>query len=881
MNSVSRIITRAMLFVGVVGFLSSARGQVASDDFYMAPAGLAFAVSAPGVLTNDNGGGAMLKAALIAGPTNGTLVLNNDGSFVYTPTNNFTGVDGFLYSAKISTMTSAPASVLIMVLPPGELFHDNFYRPTNNGSRFPWRQYTDAHMVTSTWAATNNLMMGAGPAFSYGYVYYSQTNWTNYSVQAQIRFSANYAASAGVLGRLNVGNGAHYALWVYPELSNEYNIPPLNGIPRLWLIKYQSWTNYTFIGQWSSLPAVGTNWHTVKLAFQGNRLFAYFDGTLVTNVTDNGSIDGQPAYDHGALGLNMWISSAPPYTFWADNCIATALAATANNDAYTMTAATGPTLHVPAPGILTNDLGNGSLTALLVGGPAGGSLTLTNNGGFSYTPTNGFIGTDSFTYQCSDSQSTSGVATVSITVSNSVVASNDVYSLMANTVLSAGPPGILANDLSQIGSLAAVLAGGPAHGSLTLTNNGGFSYAVATNYLGMDGFTYWATDGYNASNLATAFLMVTTPGGLFYDNFARPAGSGSIFPWINQAGTWRLTNNLLTGSSPLNSYGYAYAGSTNWTDYRVQAKIKFPTNTAWGGAIGGRLNPVTGAHYCLWIYPENSPWAQQNGVPAGIATLQIGKYQTWTSFTGQNLVRLPGMGTNWHDVQLAFRGSNIFAYYDGIKYTNLTDNGSFNGQAPLTNGAISVDLYTGPSPAYTLAVSNVVVAPLVVNDYYSILQNTPLIVTNPGVLGNDMDVFGTNLIAALVNGPGQGAVTLSTNGGFTYTPAANFTGIDSFIVLASDKSNQLGTATAIINVLPAQATIPPVITAIDLTNNAVKITWLSSVGATYRLQYIDTLTTTNWQDVSPDVIATGSTASQTNVPGGAPRRFYRVRLVGS
>ena len=39
----------------VMGVWHSVQGQVANDDFYTAPAGSAFAVSAPGVLTNDTG----------------------------------------------------------------------------------------------------------------------------------------------------------------------------------------------------------------------------------------------------------------------------------------------------------------------------------------------------------------------------------------------------------------------------------------------------------------------------------------------------------------------------------------------------------------------------------------------------------------------------------------------------------------------------------------------------------------------------------------------------------------------------------------------------------------------------------------------------------
>lgn len=88
----------------------------------------------------------------------------------------------------------------------------------------------------------------------------------------------------------------------------------------------------------------------------------------------------------------------------------------AQNDSYTVSQETP--LLMPAPGLLRNDSdGEGNaLTVSLVSNPANGSVTLNANGGFSYLPNNGFVGSDSFTYQASDGQATSNVATVSITV---------------------------------------------------------------------------------------------------------------------------------------------------------------------------------------------------------------------------------------------------------------------------------------------------------------------------------------------------------------------------------------------------------------------------------------------------------------------------------
>jgi hypothetical protein len=377
------------------------------------------------------------------------------------------------------------------------------------------------------------------------------------------------------------------------------------------------------------------------------------------------------------------------------------------------------------------------------------------------------------------------------------VVNDNFYQMTQGNTLAVPAPGILTNGTGA----AAALASGPANGTLVFSTNGSFTYTPTNNYTGMDSFTYTAINGSLTSAVATASIMITTPAQLFYDNFARAAGSHSIFPWVNQMGSWSITNELLQGSCALDNYGYAYY-SANWTDYSVQARIRYPSTNVWGGAIGGRLNPATGAHYDVWILPENSPWGPQNGVPSGVPTLQILKYRDWFDYAAENLVRLPAVGTNWHNVKVAFLGSNVFAYFDGNLITNLVDNGTFDGQPALMNGGITAEVYAASPTAYTMSFSNFIVAPLVLNPSYSTKENTVLTVPKPGVLTNDLDVYGTNLIATLLSGPTNGTLNLSTNGGFTYTPATNFSGNDGFVFRLNDKLNVLGVATATITVTP-------------------------------------------------------------------------------
>lgn len=76
--------------------------------------------------------------------------------------------------------------------------------------------------------------------------------------------------------------------------------------------------------------------------------------------------------------------------------------------------------------------------------------------------------------------------------------------------------------------------------------------------------------------------------------------------------------------------------------------------------------------------------------------------------------------------------------------------------------------------------------PAAVADAYQAQEDQALAVKAPGVLGNDRDVDGDALRAALVSEPGHGTVDLKADGSFTYTPEADFAGVDSFEYKARD-----------------------------------------------------------------------------------------------
>src|SRR5439155_4721418 len=91
-------------------------------------------------------------------------------------------------------------------------------------------------------------------------------------------------------------------------------------------------------------------------------------------------------------------------------------------------------------------------------------------------------------------------------------------------------------------------------------------------------------------------------------------------------------------------------------------------------------------------------------------------------------------------------------------------------------------------------------APVALDDSFTTVEDTTLNVAAPGLLANDSDVDGDTLIAVLASQPTHGSLTLNSNGSFSYVPAANYNGSDSFTYKANDGQADSGIATVSITI---------------------------------------------------------------------------------
>jgi VCBS repeat-containing protein len=486
------------------------------------------------------------------------------------------------------------------------------------------------------------------------------------------------------------------------------------------------------------------------------------------------------------------------------NTTSTNRAPVAVNDAYSTPEDTP--LTVPAPGVLGNDTdpdGN-PLTATVVtgSGPAHGTLAFNQNGAFSYTPAANFNGTDTFTYQASDGTAQSNPATVTITVTpvnDPPAATNDAYGTAEDTPLTVPAPGVLANDTDLDSStLTATVVTGPAHGTLTLDANGGFTYIPAANFNGPDTFTYRASDGTLTSNLATVTITVTAANDA--PTATDDAYSTAEDTTLTVAAPGVLGNDSDPDGDPLSAWvgagpshgiltldvdgSFTYTPAANFT-----GSDSF-TYRASDGTLDSDPATVTITVTAVNDAPTAAADAYSTAEDTALTVAAPGVLGNDTDPDGDRLHTVTETGPSHGTLTLNADGS--FVYTPAANY-----NGPDSFTYRASDGTLTSNLAT-----VTITVTPVNDAPTAADDAYSTAEDTTLNVAAPGVLGNDSDHDNPTLTAVLDSGPSHGTLTLHADGSFAYTPAGNYNGPDSFTYRASDGTLTSNLATVTITVTP-------------------------------------------------------------------------------
>jgi VCBS repeat-containing protein len=452
---------------------------------------------ATGVLDNDtDANGDSLTATLIDDVSNGTLQLDSNGSFVYTPDENFFGTDTFAYRAGDDELQSDPATVTITV----DAVND---APV---------AVDDVYSVNVDQTLVSSDPAGPVPVFVPNHSFESPDIPDGvFTSNADGWMSPDYPGPR--LMDRNIGGGYDFYSIVdpTPDPNDDEQVAWSNGRDHFTTTAaLQANATYTLTVDMGARTDISFGGAVLQLgtgSIFGESLLA---GTVVADTTP---VNGSGESD----GWETWISTFTTGTQPAGlgepiriEFIGLGSQTLFDNVRLEVSQSDGG-----ENGVLVNDtdVEGDQLTAVLVDDVDHGTLTLNSDGTFSYTPDQSFVGADTFTYRANDGALDSDLATVSINVvdvNSPPDATDDDYNLDEDGVLTVDVAlGVLDNDTDANGdTLTATLVDDVSDGTLQLDSNGSFVYTPDENFFGTDTFTYQADDGDLQSDSATVTITV-------------------------------------------------------------------------------------------------------------------------------------------------------------------------------------------------------------------------------------------------------------------------------------------------------------------------------------------------------------------------------------
>jgi hypothetical protein len=683
--------------------------------------------------------------SIVSGPARGTAVVNADGTITYTPVADYFGSDSFTYKVSEGALDSNTATVTISVANTPD-------PPVANDDSVTTPE--DTAIAIAVMANDQDVDLGTTPA-------------------------------------TQVPRGATHSVTVISGPSN---------------------------GSVTINNATGVITYTPAQDFHGSDSFTYqlsdgtFTDTAVVNITVTPVNDAPVANNDAAT---------------TDEDAAVDIAVLAND--LDVDLGTTPAERVPT--IATHSI-------TIVTQPARGTAAVQADGKIRYTPSANFNGPDSFTYRINDGQLNSNTATVSVTVNpvnDDPAANNDSFTSIAN--VEDQTHAVLANDsiAPDVGETLSITAAGSSHG-LGTTEEGGtveiapdgktILYTPAPGFEGTDTYRYTISDGNGGTDTATvtvnviAYVPTDITGIVYIDsdndnvvdaNERRLAGveiqivgtdflgaSVDLTVQTDINGVYlfddvvpgnytirqRQPENLRDGkdrynTAALGSDGLPIIKSTGNDFFTIQIPIfgtADPSHTLGGnnfgepGFVTGFINSTAFNAYTS----VNNLWL--NVVNATSAQLWQSRQQGWDN------LKTASFNLATKTLTVEDEAGNIFSRV-------LTTTGSLPRYRIIGGGSTANRLVRIEGAAsnfgWTLLPKG---SPKAVADSYGVAEDQTLSVLNPalGVLANDSDPDLDPLSAVLVSGPSRGSLTLNTDGTFTYTPAADFHGSDSFTYRASD-----------------------------------------------------------------------------------------------
>ncbi|MBT7045617.1 MAG: tandem-95 repeat protein, partial [Gammaproteobacteria bacterium] len=739
------------------------------------------------VLTNDvdpDGDPLTVNNTPVSGPSNGTVILNSNGTYTYTPAEGFTGNDSFDYEVCDDSGLCDIATVTISVITeyngrnrPPVAVNDNYTGKIGTP--------VSGNLVSNDFDPDgDNIIINTPPVEppSVGTLTIHPNGTFDYIPEAGFTGTVTFkyqicddkipslcdVAEVTIEIRY-IDESINTTVAVDDAYKTDIDIPILSNVStndydpegdsQVTTTLISGPTNGTL-----TLNVTGTFEYVPTTGFSGNDQFVY-------QVCDNGT---PHACDKATVYILVEDINNPPL---AENDINTTM------------------VNMPISGqVLTNDFDPDgdplTVNSTPISSPGNGTVTLNPNGTYSYTPNTGFTGNDSFDYEVCDDGGLCDIATVTISVipeydggNRPPVAVDDNYTGRPNTPITGN---LVSNDFDPDGDNISINTSpvtSPATGTLTINQNGTFEYIPVAGFIGTVTFSYQICDDGTPSLCDIAVVTLEIRGSDettnttvavddAYYSIKDASVSGDVSandydPEGDNQVSFTLISSPSNGTLTWNSNGTfeyvpnaGYAGNDQFiyevcdngnpvacdkaTTYIVIADMNNPP-LAENDINTSTINtPVSGQVLTNDVDPDGDPLTVNstpiNGPTNGTVTLNPNGTYTYTPIDG-------------------FTGNDSFDY-------EVCDDGGLCDIATVTISVI---------PKFTVAN----VPPVAVEDNYTGKIGTPV---TGNLISNDFDPDGDNISinTTPVTPPGIGALTINPDGTFVYIPETGFVGTVTF-----------------------------------------------------------------------------------------------------
>jgi lipopolysaccharide export system protein LptA len=755
----------------------------------------------------------------VSGPNHGTIVLNTNGTFIYTPIGNFIGTDTMRYQVCDNGTPQLCASGLLVIEIRAETTGGN-QKPVANDdntmtpSGTPITVNVKANDFDPQGGSVGNPTLigtpigGTAVVNPDGTVSFIPSPTFMGAAYVQYQICDNGTPALCDTATLNIQ--------VYPN-PNMPNVAPIAVNDNATTTNTQQLSSDVATND--SDPNVGQT-----MAF-----------SLVTNVL-NGNVTLLPtgAYTYransGYIGRDSFrykiCDDGTPSlcdTAWAfidvtnPVVVAANLSPVASPDNPTVIAGTSTSINVKANDYEPNGqpMDNPTITT-----PSpNGTLSVNADGTILFTPDSGFTGSTSFIYQICDNGTPALCDTALVTVivapavslvNRAPVAQDDIFSAAMNNSISNA---VTSNDsdVDAGQTLTYTQLTLPTQGFLVSFNvNGTFNYTPLANFAGIDSFKYKVCDSASPSMCDTATVYLNLVNNPTNANLAPIATDDVASTTVGVSTTINVkSNDIDPNDTPLTNnptiVGTPVGGTTT---VNPDGTITFTPNSGFTGTasfvyfICDSGSPALCDEATVVVSVFNTtpfvniaPIAQNDATTTPVNTPVSGNVALNDSElnTGQALTYT--VSINPTQGSMSFNSNGAFTY---TPQTSFTGRDSFRYQVCDNGSPIQCStawVYIDVTPNGT----NINAAPVVNDDAFSTFTGIALTIN---VKANDYDVNADQVLShpTLIETPIGGTVIINTNGTVTFTPNSGFIGQASFRYALCDNGSPMLCDTAYVTI---------------------------------------------------------------------------------